>query len=89
MGNDNQLPYRLQADPFFTEKYDAEHYTKEGLQRIDQTTLKGMMLRHFPELAESGLMQVKNAFEPWGTDAKTAPDEHPLERLERYSKDYV
>jgi hypothetical protein len=75
---------RLQADPFYTEKYDADHYTQEGLDRIDHTTLKGLLMKHYPDLAKSGLKGVNNAFEPWGTDAKAAPDEHPLAKLEKY-----
>jgi hypothetical protein len=69
---------RLQTDPFYTTKYDAQHYTASGLARIDEATLKSVLLRHCPELARSGLMGVNNAFEPWGTTADTHPAEHPL-----------
>jgi hypothetical protein len=79
---------RLQADPFYTEKYDADHYTQEGLDRIDNVTLKGLMMKHYPELAKSGLAQVNNAFEPWGTSSASKPDEHPLDKLEKYAPGY-
>jgi hypothetical protein len=75
---------RLQTDPFFTEKYNERYYTRAGLERIDQMTLKGLLLMHFPGLTKSRLMGVNNAFEPWGTTVATAPDEHPLAALEHY-----
>ena len=75
---------RLQSDPFFTDKYNARYYTQEGLDRIDRVSLKRLLLLHFPRLKNSGLMGVYNAFEPWGTDAATAPHEHPLAFIERH-----
>ena len=69
---------RLQTDPFYTTRYDAQHYTPAGLARIDDITLKRLLLLHYPTLANSGLTGVNNAFEPWGTNADTHPDEHPL-----------
>ena len=35
-------------------------------------------------LTKSGLAGVNNAFEPWGSKAKSAPQEHPLNALEKY-----
>jgi hypothetical protein len=69
---------RLQTDPFYTTRYDAQHYTEAGLARIDEATLKDLLLRHYPALADSGLTAVNNAFEPWGSTADSAPSEHPL-----------
>jgi hypothetical protein len=69
---------RLQTDPFYTTRYDAQHYTAPGLRRIDEATLKSVILLHYPALARSGLMGVNNAFEPWGTTADMRPSEHPL-----------
>lgn len=69
---------RLQADPFYTEKFTSQYYTKEGLDLIEGTTLKGLLMKHFPELSKTGLAGVNNAFEPWGTNAQTHPEEHPL-----------
>ena len=37
-----------------------------------------VLLRHYPELASSGLTNVKNAFEPWDTDETLSPKSHPL-----------
>ncbi len=76
---------RLQADPFYTDKFTAQYYSKEGMDMIEHCTLKGLLLQHFPELAKAGLAGVNNAFEPWGTTAETNPEEHPLTaKAERY-----
>jgi len=68
---------RLQADRFFTDDYTAEVYTAEGMQWIDDATLKVVLLRHYPELIGTGLANVENAFEPWDEGA-LCPDRHPL-----------
>ena len=76
---------RLEADPFYCEKFSARYYTQEGIDHIDRATLKDVLIRHCPELARSGLAGVNNAFEPWNTNAAEAPDEHPLTTFaERY-----
>jgi hypothetical protein len=76
---------RLEADPFYCEKFNARYYTQEGIDHIDRVNLKDLLLRHCPELAGSGLPGVNNAFEPWNTTAAEAPDEHPLTTFaERY-----
>ncbi len=69
---------RLQADRFFTDDYREEVYTPEGMKWVDDATLKNVLLRHFPELATTGLANVTNAFEPWDTDAWLDPSRHPL-----------
>jgi hypothetical protein len=69
---------RLQADRFYTDDYNADVYTPEGLRWIDQTDLKTMILRHYPELADTGLANIKNAFEPWDEGPKLDPECHPL-----------
>ena len=56
---------RLQADRFYTDYYNEDVYTPEGLRWIDRTDLKTVILRHYPELADTGLANIKNAFEPW------------------------
>jgi hypothetical protein len=77
---------RLQADPFYTEKFTAQYYTKEGMEMIEQCTLKGMLLEQYPELAKTGLANVHNAFEPWSSTFEDKPEEHPLEESERYAQ---
>jgi tetratricopeptide (TPR) repeat protein len=69
---------RLQADRFYTDSFNEDVYTWEGLQWIDRTDLKTVILRHYPELADTGLANVKNAFEPWDEGPKLSPDRHPL-----------
>ena len=56
---------RLQADPFYTELYNADVYTAEGLMWVEANSMKSVLLRHFPELGETGLADVANAFYPW------------------------
>ncbi len=45
---------------------------------VDRTTLKDVILRHYPELANTGLGNVKNAFEPWDTTPELSAERHPL-----------
>jgi hypothetical protein len=69
---------RLQADRFYTDCYNEDVYTPEGLRWIDQTDLKTVILRHYPELADTGLANIKNAFEPWDEGPELSPERHPL-----------
>ncbi|WP_224244223.1 peroxidase family protein [Hyalangium gracile] len=76
---------RLQADRFFTENYNAETYTPEGLRWVDESDMKAVLLRQFPALGETGLANVINAFEPWDTEGADIgnPARHPLHTLDR------
>jgi len=72
---------RLQADRFYTDSYNEEVYTPEGLRWIDETDFKTVILRHHPELAATGLANIRNAFEPWdepGAAGRLKPERHPL-----------
>jgi tetratricopeptide (TPR) repeat protein len=69
---------RLQADRFFTDSYNEDTYTREGLDWIDASSFKKVLLRNFPELAFTGLANVRNAFEPWDNDNRLDPTRHPL-----------
>ncbi len=69
---------RLQADRFYTDCYNADIYTPEGLRWIDATDFKTVILRHYPELASTGLANIKNGFEPWDTGEALDPLSHPL-----------
>ena len=69
---------RLQADRFFTDSFTADVYTPEGLKWIDQVDMKTVLLRHYPELADTGLANIGNAFEPWDTGLQLDPGRHPL-----------
>jgi hypothetical protein len=75
---------RLHADPFYTEKFNPRYYTETGMALIEKATMKSVLLQHYPELEQAGLGNVENAFEPWGTNAREHPEEHPLAGIERY-----
>ncbi len=77
---------RLQADRFYTDCYTEEYYTKEGLEWIDNASLKTILLRHYPELATTGLANIKNAFEPWDEGEDLDPARHPLRRWDNELK---
>jgi hypothetical protein len=68
---------RLLADRFFTTDYREEIYTPEGLAWIDTTRMKDVLLRHLPGLADTGLANIDNAFEPWDFGT-LVPERHPL-----------
>jgi hypothetical protein len=55
---------RLKSDRFFTNDYRPDVYTQLGLDWIKRTTMKGVLLRHYPEIAPA-LHGVENAFQPW------------------------
>jgi len=74
---------RLQADRFYTTCYNAEIYTKEGLDWIDDADLKTVLLRHYPELARTGLANIRNAFEPWDNGERLDPARHPLRAFDK------
>ncbi|MEO8664623.1 MAG: peroxidase family protein [Ignavibacteria bacterium] len=80
---------RLQADRFYTDCYTDAYYTKEGLDWIDQSDLKTIILRHYPELKNSGLANIKNAFEPWDTEKNLKPERHPLRKWDKTLKNGV
>jgi tetratricopeptide (TPR) repeat protein len=69
---------RLQADRFYTDCFNEHVYTWEGMQWIDQTDFKTVLLRHYPELADTGLANIKNAFEPWDEEPNLSHERHPL-----------
>jgi len=55
---------RLKSDRFFTNDYRPEVYTRTGLDWINRTTMRDVLLRHYPEVAPA-LHGVENAFQPW------------------------
>jgi Animal haem peroxidase len=78
---------RLQADRFYTDCYNEEVYTAQGLRWIDETDFKTVILRHYPELADTGLANIKNAFEPWDAGPVLDPKRHPLREWDSELKD--
>jgi hypothetical protein len=55
---------RLKSDRFFTRDYNAETYTRAGLDWIEESTMIDVLKRHYPELGPA-LAGVENAFAPW------------------------
>lgn len=78
---------RLQADRFYTDSYNADIYTPVGLHWIDATDMKTVLLRHYPELADTGLANIRNAFEPWDMEEVLSPERHPLRGCDPVFKD--
>lgn len=56
---------RLEADRFFTDDYTPEFYTQWGLDYIDRTYLKDILLRHYPNLSHQLQPNITNVFIPW------------------------
>lgn len=58
------------------EAFNAESYTQEGIDHVQSTTFKDMLLRHYPELEPSiGNPLGGNAFYAWtGTPLYGAAD---------------
>jgi hypothetical protein len=75
---------RLKSDRFFTYDYRPEVYTQEGLDWIEDNTLRSVILRHYPNL-EPALRGVTNAFEPWNDGTRNPPGDAggPRWRLRR------
>jgi hypothetical protein len=55
---------RLKSDRFFTRDYRPEVYTQAGLDWVEQSSMRSVLLRHFPGL-EPALRGVENPFAPW------------------------
>ena len=60
----NMASRRLKSDRFFTRDYRPEVYSPAGFEWVKRTTMKDVLLRHYPEL-EPALRGVTNAFAPW------------------------
>ena len=43
--------------------YNAEHYTEFGIQHVEGTTFKSLILRHYPEL-EGSIGDVRDSVPP-------------------------
>jgi hypothetical protein len=55
---------RLESDRFFTDDFRPEVYTREGIDWVENNSMRSLLLRHFPEL-EPALEDVANPFAPW------------------------
>ena len=55
---------RLKSDRFFTNSWNEETYSQFGLDYVNKTSMRDVLLRHYPHLAPA-LQGVSNAFQPW------------------------
>jgi hypothetical protein len=56
---------RLMADPYYTDRYNANYYTKAGINWIDEKSLMSQVIsRHMPEL-KPHMKGIDTAFNPW------------------------
>lgn len=55
---------RLKSDRFIAGNFNKEVYTPTGFNWVQNTTMRDVLLRHFPDL-QGTLRNVKNAFAPW------------------------
>jgi len=55
---------RLKSDRFIAGDFNQKTYTQTGIDWVQHTTMRDVLLRHFPDLAVP-LRNVKNAFAPW------------------------
>ena len=57
---------RLKSDRFLSKDYRPEIYTKQGIDWVEENTMKSIILRHFPSVAFAmeGIPD-DNAFKPW------------------------
>ena len=60
---------RLMADPFFNVYYNDDVYTQVGRAQVENSRMKDVILRNFPELAPN-FKGVTNAFQPWNLTGK-------------------
>ena len=54
---------RLKSDRFFTTDYTPEIYTRQGIDWVENNTMRTVLLRHYPALAPA--LYGKNAFGQW------------------------
>jgi hypothetical protein len=55
---------RLKSDRFTAQDFTADVFTKIGLDWVNNTTMKDVILRHFSNLA-APMANTQNAFKPW------------------------
>lgn len=55
---------RLKSDRFIAKQWNKETYTKEGFNWVQNTGMKDVLIRHFPEL-RGPLKKSKNVFAQW------------------------
>ncbi|MGI8596649.1 MAG: peroxidase family protein [Thermoleophilaceae bacterium] len=64
---------RLKSDRFFTTDFRPEVYTQAGIDWVNNTKMKDVLLRHYPELTPA-LEGLPNAFLPWHRISADGPE---------------
>lgn len=64
---------RLKSDRFFTKDFRPEIYTQVGFDWVNNTSMKDVILRHYPELDEV-IGGVDRVFAPWPKLGAPTPD---------------
>jgi Animal haem peroxidase len=67
---------RLKSDRFFTNDFKPDVYTQVGYDWVNETTMKDVLLRHYPEL-EPVIGDVERIFAPWHEVGATEPGQRP------------
>jgi hypothetical protein len=71
---------RIKSDRFFTEDFRPEVYTKVGFDWVQNTSMKDVLLRHYPELAPA-LENVDRVFAPWPMVGQEVAKQNPVAAL--------
>lgn len=64
---------RLKSDRFFTNDFNADTYTQVGFDWVNNTSMKDVILRHYPEL-EPVIGDTERVFAPWAKLGAPTPD---------------
>ena len=68
---------RLKSDRFFTNDFRPGVYTQIGFDWVNHTTMKDVLLRHYPEL-DPVIGDVERVFAPWPELGAPAPGKKPV-----------
>jgi hypothetical protein len=67
---------RLKSDRFFTNDFRPEVYTQVGYDWVNNTSMRDVLLRHYPEL-EPVVGDVERVFAPWHEVGAAEPGQRP------------
>jgi hypothetical protein len=67
---------RLKSDRFFTNDFRPEVYTQVGFDWVNNTSMKDVLLRHYPEL-DPVIGDVERVFAPWHEVGAAEPGQKP------------
>jgi hypothetical protein len=80
---------RLKSDRFFTNDFRPEAYTQVGFAWVNNTSMKDVLLRHYPEL-DDVIGDVERVFAPWPRVGAPVPGKkHPIVQLADSVRAYI